>query len=67
MKTGSAMWRSLVTSDNSSFSRKSSDEVEVRKGDETVKAISGLSVRAGKENRIKESLFIKNKIMILFL
>lgn len=66
MKTGSAMWRSLVTSD-SSFSRKSSDEVEVRKGDETVKAISGLSVRAGKENRIKESLFIKNKIMILFL
>lgn len=67
MKTGSAMWRSLVTSDNSSFSRKSSDEVEVRKGDETVKAISGFSVRAGKENGIKESLFIKNKIMILFL
>lgn len=41
--------------------------MEVKKRDETVKAISGLSARAGRENGIKESLFIKNKTMVLFL
>lgn len=33
-------------------------QVEVRMGDEEVKAISGLSVRAGKENGIKEILIL---------